>query len=197
MVKAALQTRSLPHGSGRQTGAVLAVALILLTIMTLLALSANQATRAENRELLRLQAQQLTFQAAESALRAGETAADAHGNSSHVCDPHTCVNGTKLVDWRLVSRAPTQWWTEHAKRYGGPHGDCDCWFVVEVYAEPPGGGIIYRVTSRCDHKMSSAVVLQSSYAVPDGAARDQVCGSEHRPLNCPADFGRQSWRQLR
>jgi type IV pilus assembly protein PilX len=60
------------HGV-RETGAVLVVSLLFLLILTLIGLTGSQVTSLEERMSGNMRDRNLAFQAAESALRAGET----------------------------------------------------------------------------------------------------------------------------
>jgi len=57
----------------RQRGATLIISLLMLTLMTLIGVTAMQGRILEEKMAGNLQEQQRAFQAAEAALRAGET----------------------------------------------------------------------------------------------------------------------------
>lgn len=61
------------HLSGKERGAALAVSLLLLLVATLIGVTAMQVTSLDERMAGNLRDRGLAFQAAESALRAGET----------------------------------------------------------------------------------------------------------------------------
>lgn len=74
-------------GGGRESGAVLAVSLILLLVMTLLAVLALRGTLLEARMAAGQKDRSLSFQSAEAALRVAEVviAADSAGNVGRNC----------------------------------------------------------------------------------------------------------------
>ncbi|HBA64857.1 MAG TPA: pilus assembly protein PilX [Methylococcaceae bacterium] len=61
-----------PHSLARQTGSVLIISLIMLLLLTLAATTSMQVTSLEERMAGNMRNRNLAFQAAESALRAGE-----------------------------------------------------------------------------------------------------------------------------
>lgn len=85
-----------PHRSYRllpgQRGASLLIVLILLLVMTLLGLAAMRSTLLEERMTANLLDRSLAFQAAEAALREGETIAGAAGTRAAVPESG-CSNG--------------------------------------------------------------------------------------------------------
>lgn len=66
----------------QQSGAVLAVSLILLLLLTLIGVTSTQVTGLEEKMAGNMRDRNLAFQAAESALRVGEVAAAAAGTLS-------------------------------------------------------------------------------------------------------------------
>ncbi len=71
------QSNSLASGRHRQTGAVLAVSLILLLVVTLIAVSSMQGTMLEEKMAGNTLDRNLAFQSAESAAREAENAVEA------------------------------------------------------------------------------------------------------------------------
>jgi type IV pilus assembly protein PilX len=114
----------------RQRGMALIVSLILLLVLTLLGLAAMQNTSLEERMAGNLRAENVAFQASESALRAGEiwvgapalTVQPATSASTPATgqvwaldgpNPNTSTNQT----WWLES--DTDWWTTNGVPYAG------------------------------------------------------------------------------
>ena len=62
----------LQYNSQHQSGAVLAISLIILLLLTIIGLTATQVTGLEEKMAGNLRDRNLAFQAAETALRAGE-----------------------------------------------------------------------------------------------------------------------------
>ena len=72
MITLLIKPHSFPFNYRHQSGAVLAISLIILLLLTLIGLTAAQVTGLEEKMAGNLRDRNLAFQAAESALRAGE-----------------------------------------------------------------------------------------------------------------------------
>lgn len=167
----------------RQNGVVLVVALILLIIMTLLGLTAMRSSTLEERMAAHSYDRSLSFQAAEAALRIGETVAEAHAQSAPFAPPATgCSNG--LCSIPVVTDTP-RWedtaftgWQAVATADRVKSGSIEIapQYIVEYLGnnfpcrpEDPTTGSSdckrYRVTAKADPGDGRAtVVLQSVYA---------------------------------
>ena len=165
------------NARSRQRGVALAVVLILLVVMTLIALASLRGTLLEERMTANMADRSEAFQAAEAALREGEsfvaakpTFAGPGCNSAGVCayDPSTTPVWEVAANWD--GKAQTA--TSGAK------------FLVEVLATnvPPVGSCTtsgdvsetscsgtesrYRITALSSGTGRSRVLLQSIYSVP-------------------------------
>ena len=154
----------------RQTGAALIISLMLLVVMTLLGVSAVTTTTMEEKMAGNIRNKHLSFQAAEAALRAGESyaetlnedttfdgtnglyprtnAGDQAGSGGAIADFPVWYDDTTGINWQDVGTitdlyAEPQYIIED---FGTSPRDKDC--VLEV--PPPPGCIlpVYRVTAR-------------------------------------------------
>lgn len=102
----------------KQVGATLAITLILLFVVTLLGVSALQVTHMQEKMTSNLQDKELSFDAAESALRAGENWLLSLNREPDVvvnCAAHPCVQETyQNVDYTSQS---TSWWQANSAAY--------------------------------------------------------------------------------
>lgn len=179
---------SLPRS---QHGAVLIVSLLLLLVMTVLALGASQSTRLQERMAGSTRNQDLAFQAAEAALRAGERWVD---NPAMVAAPLPCNSAPCLVwerglldsqvSYQDQAFQPRSWWTTVATPYvdsgqaisGTGLAVAEPQFYVEELEEvpdalsippngPPPSRMYYRVVARGEGGTANAnVVLHSTFA---------------------------------
>jgi type IV pilus assembly protein PilX len=122
--------KRIDRARAQQRGMALIVSLILLLVLTLLGLAAMQNTSLEERMAGNLRAENVAFQASESALRAGEswlgavtlTTQPATTNTSPATgqvwalDAPNPNTGTNLT-WWLESDA--SWWTTNGIAYTG------------------------------------------------------------------------------
>ncbi len=79
--------------SNRQSGAVLIISLIMLLLLTLIGMTGSQVTSLEEKMAGNSKNQNLAFQAAESALRVGETA------TATVATSNFYTGSTQPIDW--------------------------------------------------------------------------------------------------
>jgi len=174
----------LNQGSRGQQGAALLVVLLLLLVMTLLGLASLRGTLMEERMSAGGFDRALMFQAAEAALRQGETVAS---NKRKVDYTNACTSGlcgipnpTKLatyVDRWLQTPAPyvdagevasgdlkitPQYFIEYM-------GDAPNWPGCDRERPVQNGclGPRYRVTARASAAGRSEVLLQTSYTAPE------------------------------
>ena len=168
----------------RQRGVTLVVVLILLLVVTLIALASLRGTLMEERMSANVLDRSLSFQAAEAALREGESVAvdkdtvwPASGCTKGVCgkpDPAAAPVWDDEAVWADAPEAVVTLGDKTAK----PR------FIVELLADdvPPKGtcttsgdvsettcsGIErrYRVTARSEAEGRASVMLQTIYAVP-------------------------------
>ncbi len=170
------------HAIHRQSGAALIVSLILLLVMTLLGVSAMQTNVLEEKMAGNFRDRDLAFQAAEAALRDGETYAltDLEGFNAG-CEAGLCFetdNVWELVDWSGAI-TPGQY-----IQYGDVTGGTDLTlvqadpkFVVEELAHnnpTPGNSMVvgfsanpsdeqyYRITARAVGGTTNAVIILQS-----------------------------------
>jgi type IV pilus assembly protein PilX len=183
------------HNSRKQRGAVLIVALIFLLVMTMLILASVRGTVMQERMAGNLYDRSLAFQAAETALRAGETFVELNAPkpTGTACESGTC--GKPDPDAEPVWKDADNWEDAHSAEDGHDHaiqvGDLPVppQFLVELLADDmpevnicestaidPDApcfagpqGLRYRITARSGESGRAVVVLQSIYAVPKPA----------------------------
>lgn len=101
-----------------QQGVTLAVTLILLFVITLLSLSSMQVTRLQEKMSSNLQDKELSFQAAESALRAGELWLLGLSQEPTVvasCSSYPCVREV-FQNMNFTTQTPA-WWAANSQAY--------------------------------------------------------------------------------
>lgn len=164
----------IPH---KQQGVVLFVSLILLLVLTLIAVSSMQSNIMEERMAGNMRNQDMAFQAAEAALRDGETflqnpVLPAFDNTSGNFQPADPAAGEtprwESVDWSNAGSVHTY----SGKEISGIASD-PAYIVEEMPAtasgsslasDTPGVHEVYRITARAVGGSSDAVViLQSTY----------------------------------
>jgi type IV pilus assembly protein PilX len=176
-----------------QRGVALAVVLILLVIMTLLGLAAMRGTLMEERMSSSQTDRELSFQAAEAALREGEVEASSKptlpgggaigsGCLNGLCampDPAvvTPVWADGSVVWNtapsavvdlngITATAAPKYIVELLADNIPPKGSCTTSGDVSPDAECSGTERRYRITARSEAPGRAAVLLQTIYAVP-------------------------------
>lgn len=178
----------------RQDGAALIVALILLVVMTLLSLSGVRTVSMGERMTANAYDRTLAFQAAESALRFGETkaqeqadavppnkdftAAGIYTDADGTCATSPCTNGLcsqpdKDCTDRWKDSAFAGWVNATGLGLTSLVTTPPQYFVEYLGAtypcdvENPGTGALckrYRITARSNATDRSLIVLQSTYA---------------------------------
>ena len=109
-----------------QRGAVLIVSMLLLLTMTLLAMGASQSTRLQERMAGSLRNQDLAFQAAEAALRAGERFVESQTQAPDLCSSVPCPAGQvyergfldRTVTYQNQAYQDRPWWTTPGRNVG-------------------------------------------------------------------------------
>ncbi len=167
---------------GRQIGAVLVISLLILLVLTILGMSAMGTAGLEEKMAGNARAKDLSFQAAESGLRAGEARFQS-GGAWALTIPTVGGTGADKIwakDATGISAADPRtasWWSANAIALAGNFGDPDPdpRYVIEEYGfvpDPPYspearanriGWFYFRVTA---HGVvgNTATVLQSVYA---------------------------------
>lgn len=124
----------------RQTGATLAISLVLLTIATLVGIVAMQGTTLQEKMAGNLRDSNLAFQAAESALAAGETAMREFYNNWRG-EFNQDRNNDGIVDIaEAIQRVKCPPLPPHY--YGGPANPCNV-ATYPLPANPPGGTYVF------------------------------------------------------
>lgn len=168
---------------GSESGAVLAIALLLMTALTLLAVGASQLTRTEGAAVGAVQKREAALQRAEAALACGERLLASTFTTIEACTSARCrVYSPLSID---ASTRAEKWWRDHAWVYT----EENAWvpasdridmadvavFVIEeleslrdaLTISPSGqqdGLVFYRLTA-FSRGTESAVVLQSTVAL--------------------------------
>ncbi len=177
-----MKSRTFSAPASRQSGVVLAIALIMLVIITLLGVSAMQATGLEERMAGNARDRNLAFQAGEAALREGErllqqAALPSFDGSGGLYPAPT--PGTPPV-WLDASGylQSDAFWNANGVAYGGTMSGVAAQpsYIIEEIARLPAVGesieaglpipdlAYYRVTTRAFGGTNTAVViLQSTY----------------------------------
>lgn len=175
---------NIPTYAGRpgQAGASLMVVLILLLVMTLLGLAVLRGTLLEERMSSNLYDRSLAFQAAESALRAGEVlaqgspAAPASGcNAAGVCSQPDAAVADRWLNTGFTAWANS---TDNLNASGGAAAGTPQFIVEFMGVAPTWPGCDrmipkhelceaprYRVTARSAQANRAQVILQTNFIV--------------------------------
>ncbi len=170
----------------RQTGAALMVSLMILLVLTLVGVTSMSTTILEEKMAGGVRNQNLAFQSAEAALRAGEAWIEAQNpvpNAVSNCNAPPC-QVMELGGFGNVTIKNNAWWNSNAREYGAtdaqeiPGVSADPRFIVEerTAADRTGSlargiapvpkNLYYRVTARGTGGNDSAeIILQSHYMV--------------------------------
>lgn len=162
----------------RQKGATLAVALILLLVSTLIGVSSIQVTSMQEKMSSNTQDMVTAFEAAESALIAGEQwilSLSAHPVPIVKCQSFPCVQQQSTDAFPQDKN--DAWWTSNSASYSGSLGNVSTaprYYIefLEFVPDSPaigsaviGGVYYYRVTARGTGNTSSATsILQTTFA---------------------------------
>ena len=180
-----LSTYKFQSTTHKQQGAVLFISLIFLLIMTVIGISSLRSSTMDERQAGNALDRQLAFQAAESALRAGERFID---NNTPTLD-EDCTNGfctnpreQDISNWQEDPTHPV--WTDEAQTadvvLNGIRTTAR--FIIEDMCEVPvvGGGTpterMFRITAFATGGTdASRVMLQSSYVLPNNYGSSPSC----------------------
>ena len=167
----------------RQRGVTLVVVLILLVVVTLIALASLRGTLLEERMSTNVLDRSYSFQAAEAALRVGETVASqkpplpASGCDKGLCNIPDPVNAPVWDNEAVWASAPEAT-VDLGVKTARPR------YIVELLASnvPPKGSCTtsgdvsettcsgtesrYRITARSEADGRASVMLQTIFAVP-------------------------------
>jgi type IV pilus assembly protein PilX len=160
--------RSFSFNCQHQTGAVLAISLIILLLLTIIGITASQVTGLEEKMAGNLRDRNLAFQAAETALREGEKKTSSLPqcpilSASGGFYPHT--------DSPVIDDSSTSVWSNPGK-YFGYEGESlvnitstrQPKFIIQCINSVKGSSSLYRITARGTGGTTDAVViLQSIY----------------------------------
>jgi type IV pilus assembly protein PilX len=176
-------TVRIPSLPVRQRGVTLVVVLILLLIVTLIALASLRGTLMEERMSANVLDRSLSFQAAEAALREGESiAASKPTMPASGCDAGLCAKpdpaAAPVWDDETVWAAAPEAIVKLGDKTAKPR------YIVELLADdvPPKGSCTtsgdvsettcsgierrYRITARSEAADRASVTLQTIFAVP-------------------------------
>lgn len=167
----------------RQRGITLVVSLIFLLLLTILGVTAISTSTLQEKMSGNLRDQDVAFQAAESALRAGEDAI----NLLWVAGRPSPISSTNCTNcaWNTGTTDPSNdtWWNLWKNEYGGTGKQltetiADPFFVIEHAANitdsghrgdrygPPSSTEYYRITSRAQGVTPfSQSMLESTYRI--------------------------------
>ena len=178
------------YSSRRQRGAIMIVALIFLVVMTMLILASIRGSVMQERMAANLYDRSLAFQAAEAALRAGETlvatsppkptatGCDSNGNCGKP-DPTKDPVWYDEANWEDAHSpdinigtlpVPPQFLVELLADSMAEENTCASTAIdpdAPCYSGPEG--LRYRITARSGEAGRAVVILQSIYAVPKPA----------------------------
>jgi type IV pilus assembly protein PilX len=151
----------------KQAGVVLIVSLFMLLLLSLIGLSGMQSTALEEKMASNSRDQNIAFQAAEAALRAGEKIiedADSPDKSNFTSDPVN-ANGLHLETEDIDYKLAATWANDQSAEYSGtiPLVAAKPRFYIE-YIKDKAPLSYFRVTARGTGRQSnSQVFLRSHY----------------------------------
>ena len=155
----------------RQTGATLAISLVLLTIATLVGIVAMQGTTLQEKMAGNLRDSNLAFQAAESALGAGENAIRAFYNNWRG-EYNQDRNNDGILDGGPpgVTCPPLP-----PHYYGGPANPCNV-ATYPLPATPPGGTYVFplnvQIPMAVNNQAGAWVLDEDATGFPSGTRLD-------------------------
>ena len=171
-----IEKRVAGRAPGRQIGAVLVISLLILLVLTILGMSAMGTAGLEEKMAGNARAKDLSFQAAESGLRAGEARFETGGTWFSTPPPSINETGADRIwgwDTTGITAANPQtasWWSANAIALTGNFGDPDPnpRYVIEEhmshFLDLKNHSIVFsfRITAR-GAVGNTATVLQSVY----------------------------------
>lgn len=137
-----------------QSGSVLIVSLLFLLVMTLIGVTAMQGVSLEEKMAGNARGGTLAFQAAEAALRDGETWVMAIDLYDPPAPVSTCSTGTLCELWEVnkpesyPEAEAMSWWQDKGREYGTTGTQeftalaADPRFLVEYLGYDPGGSVV-------------------------------------------------------
>jgi type IV pilus assembly protein PilX len=170
--KQLLFTSGLSLGAARhQAGAVLAISLIILLLLTIIGITAAQVTGLEEKMAGNLRDRNLAFQAAETALRAGEKEASATSLQCPILPAAATIGFFAHTDSPKIDDGNgSVWSTGNAISYsaavlvGGNTTKTKPPMYIIQCINVPGPPSLYRITARgTGGTTDSVVILQSIY----------------------------------
>lgn len=141
---------------GAQSGSVLIISLLFLLVLTLIGITSMQGTSLEEKMAGNTRGGTLAFQAAEAALRDGETSV----MSIDLYDPPKPCSSAPCEVWEVngpqdpndpekyPARETMQWWQGTAREYGTAGAQeftglaTDPRFLIEYLDYDPGGNVV-------------------------------------------------------
>ena len=167
-----------PIAPSRQRGVVLVVALLMLLVLTLIGLAATRSTALEERMTANQNDHEVAFEAAEAALRYGESqlsAATAPSFSSNTKGAYLQTSMASTVTWQQIN-----WGTTATATYGGgiqpTPSTPPAYYIVEtnVVTSTPGASknntqqqqtqtVYYIYAKGWGLSPNTSVILQSAY----------------------------------
>lgn len=166
-----MPNRQLSLTSRHQSGAVLAISLIVLLLLTLIGITAAQVSGLEEKMAGNLRDRNLAFQAAETALRAGEE----RTATLPQCPIFTAIQGfyphtdSPLIDDganNVVWLDPAKYFSYSGDNLASVTSTAQAKYIIQCITsvEVLGERTLYRITARGTGGTTDAVViLQSVY----------------------------------
>ncbi|NOS87147.1 MAG: pilus assembly protein PilX [Methylococcaceae bacterium] len=153
----------------QQTGAVLAISLVILVLLTIIGISAAQFTGLEEKMAGNLRDRNLAFQAAETALReAEEKTADLL--PCPIAQNLGLVGFYAYNDAPIIDDSPGNVWSTAGKaltalaNLEGSTKTAQPQYIIQCITSAAGGSSVYRITARGTGGTTDAVVtLQSVF----------------------------------
>jgi type IV pilus assembly protein PilX len=161
--------------ANRQQGVVLVVSLIMLLLMTLIGITGMQTTSLEEKMAGNMRDRNLAFQAAESALKAGETFLATTALAA--LPAFDCTNGFYPQSGTGCAAATpiwdnSNWDANDSQPYVGVLANLatNPRYIIEDMGSRNAGGVdlqVYRITAHATGgTLDAEVLLQSIYEIP-------------------------------
>ncbi|MEE9338933.1 MAG: PilX N-terminal domain-containing pilus assembly protein [Methylococcaceae bacterium] len=150
----------------KQSGVVLVVSLIVLLLLTLIGVSGMQTTALEEKMASNSRDQNIAFQAAEAALRAGEIFIEdaVSSDRTNFTTSPSNANGLHLKTENLDYKATTTWGNDESVEYADtiPLVAAKPRYYIE-YINDIAPNSYFRVTARGTGRQSTSHVYLRSY----------------------------------
>lgn len=154
-----IHQKSLRLGAKRQSGAVLVIGLIILVVLTLLGVQGMRTNVAQERMAANMRERNVAFQAAESALRVGESLGPFDGTGVPLADPLNWAAGEETGTLAAFDDGLE---ADPVFHVGPPER------VRIGLTLPPEFRLIYPIAGRgVGRQEGSVVVLQSGFEPPN------------------------------